>query len=364
MSSRSSIQSRRIEIAPLSADGLRDVPMAHVPHLHDLQQVAVAERDRLAIMRVVEEETAAYFDKDYERWARCWVQEDYGRRWMWFARGGVTLREGWTEHGPRMKAAMTEFPVPSASGRDIRRENINLRVGADMAWMTFDQYGPRGDEPFDVPGLQKELRILEKHEGEWKIAACCVLQRSLDHIRAPLVKVDAQGRVLWSNNAASELLRQGSVISAIGGRLRATVRAADQRLQAAVRWAAAVNENAQWAICAAHASLPVVLDSGDDEPPTVCWVIADSEMILVSINDQRVTEERLQAASVVYGFSPAQLRLAALIVGGHDLVGSADAMKVSVNTVRTHLQRIFEKTGVRSQPALVRALLSFTSHVG
>jgi DNA-binding CsgD family transcriptional regulator len=31
---------------------------------------------------------------------------------------------------------------------------------------------------------------------------------------------------------------------------------------------------------------------------------------------------------------------------------------VSVNTLRTHLQRMFDRTGVRSQAALVGALLS------
>src|SRR5262245_58739978 len=39
----------------------------------------------------------------------------------------------------------------------------------------------------------------------------------------------------------------------------------------------------------------------------------------------------------------------------------ADHLGVSVTTARTQLQRMFEKTGARSQPALVRALLSFPS---
>jgi DNA-binding CsgD family transcriptional regulator len=32
-------------------------------------------------------------------------------------------------------------------------------------------------------------------------------------------------------------------------------------------------------------------------------------------------------------------------------------MKIKPSTARTHLERIFDKTGVRSQPALVRLLL-------
>ena len=67
---------------------------------------------------------------------------------------------------------------------------------------------------------------------------------------------------------------------------------------------------------------------------------------------------RVELAAEIYGLSPAQIRLARLIVDGHDLAAAADALGVSVNTLRTQLQRIFDKTGVRSQSALVRALLS------
>ena len=63
----------------------------------------------------------------------------------------------------------------------------------------------------------------------------------------------------------------------------------------------------------------------------------------------------------VYGLTPAQTRLAALIVGGQGLVEAAGRLGVSVNTARTQLRRMFEKTGVNGQPALVRALLSVLS---
>jgi DNA-binding CsgD family transcriptional regulator len=90
-------------------------------------------------------------------------------------------------------------------------------------------------------------------------------------------------------------------------------------------------------------------------------VIAESDTILVSINDARILDERLRAAVVIYGITPAQQRLAGLIIAGHDLVAAADQLGVSVSTARTHLQRMFDKTGVRSQPALVRALLTVGS---
>lgn len=39
-----------------------------------------------------------------------------------------------------------------------------------MAWVTFDQYGKDTNDPtFDMPGLSRETRILEKINGKWKI---------------------------------------------------------------------------------------------------------------------------------------------------------------------------------------------------
>lgn len=54
-------------------------------------------------------------------------------------------------------------------------------------------------------------------------------------------------------------------------------------------------------------------------------------------------------ARAVYGLSPAQTRLAHLIVDGQNLNEAAEVYQVSVNTLRTQLQRMFDKTGVRSQ---------------
>jgi hypothetical protein len=44
--------------------------------------------------------------------------------------------------------------------------------------------------------------------------------------------------------------------------------------------------------------------------------------------------------------------------GGDDLAAASEALGVSVNALRTHLQRMFDKTGTRGRATLVRALLS------
>jgi DNA-binding CsgD family transcriptional regulator len=317
--------------------------------------------EKAAILRLIEEETAAFWNKDLAAWARCWVQEPYVRRWGWWAaRGGMTVRDGWDQQIERMRALMAANPERNRSVALVRRERLVVRIAGEMAWATFDQHAPATGDGMDVAGLTHEMRILEKQGGAWKIAGLFFLQRSLDHIETAIVRVDERARVLWFNPAAEAELASSEAIEIRGGRLRALDQSANQRLQAAIRWAARLDDG----FYPVRAGLPVVLDGGHGAPANVCWIIGESGLVLVAINDRRITAERLGAAALVYGITPAQMRVAKLIIDGHDMVTAAKRLGVSVNTARTHLQRMYDRTGVRTQPALVRALLSVSRPIG
>ncbi len=125
-------------------------------------------QERARILRVIETESGAFWDKDYDKWAACWAHEPYIRTMGWWKDGGVTVVKGWEERGPRTKEHMEQFPEPNP--QNVRRENINMRIVGDAAWVTFDQYGKDNGEPvMDMPGLSRETRFLEKHDGQWKI---------------------------------------------------------------------------------------------------------------------------------------------------------------------------------------------------
>jgi DNA-binding CsgD family transcriptional regulator len=53
----------------------------------------------------------------------------------------------------------------------------------------------------------------------------------------------------------------------------------------------------------------------------------------------------------------AEARIAALIVNGHHIDDIAETLAISLNTVRTHLRHIFEKTNVERQADLIHLLL-------
>jgi hypothetical protein len=128
------------------------------------------QSDATAIMQVVADESSAFWNKDFEAWAQCWLHAAYIRMIGWWARGGITVIEGWEALSSRVKTTMAANPDPNPTAAHVRRENVNLRINGNMAWVTFDQYGQdTGDLEMDMPGLSRETRILEKQPDGWKI---------------------------------------------------------------------------------------------------------------------------------------------------------------------------------------------------
>jgi len=129
------------------------------------------EDERAAILDVIDRQAAAFWAKDFRRWADTWVHAPYSQRLGWAGAGGVVSVEGWEAIGARMEKAMAENPKPNLTPAKLVRERLNVRIYADVAWVTFEQHGISTGEPrFDMPGLSYETRILEKHNGQWRVA--------------------------------------------------------------------------------------------------------------------------------------------------------------------------------------------------
>jgi len=119
------------------------------------------KEDEKAIIQVIERDSQSFWDKDFQSYADCWAHKNYVRTMGWWAAGGITVVEGWEERGSRTKKHMDENP--ETNPQNPVRENMNIRIGQDMAWVTFDQYGKDTKDPtFDMPGLSRETRYLRK----------------------------------------------------------------------------------------------------------------------------------------------------------------------------------------------------------
>jgi DNA-binding CsgD family transcriptional regulator len=95
-------------------------------------------------------------------------------------------------------------------------------------------------------------------------------------------------------------------------------------------------------------ALDVSLNDSDKLPAAVV-IVADPETPLA---------DSIRRVCKVYGLTPAETRLAELLVDGLTLSEIADAMELKLSTVRVYLKQVFSKTGVHRQPMLIRMLLT------
>jgi DNA-binding CsgD family transcriptional regulator len=311
------------------------------------------EADKAAILAVIRRETEAWLQRDFEALASCWLQSPQTRRMEAFASLGVRVDVGWDVIAARIKKIVERFPEKHAFAERVRWENVNVVVDGNMAWVTYDQIGT------DTGGdLKRLLKIVHRIDGDWKIACMVLMESTVEEARCPLIEVDAEARILWTNRLARERLGDHPGLVTAAGRLRARQRECEAGLRDAVRLAAHQLQSQRPLSITPKQTWAVALGEDEMGLPLFCWVLLEDGKVLVSFDDAETVARRITGAQEVYGLSPAQVRLARLIVDGHDLAGAAGLLTVSVNTLRTQLQRMFDKTGVRSQAALVRSLLS------
>ncbi len=311
------------------------------------------DADKVAILAVIRGETEAWLQRDFEALASHWVQSPQARRMEAFASLGVRVDEGWDAIAARIKKIVERFPEKHTFAERVRWEKVNVIVDGNMAWVTYDQIGTDTGED-----RKRLLKIMHRIDGAWKIGCMVLMESGVEEANCPLIEVDADARILWTNRLARERLRGHPGLVSAAGRLRARRRERNPGLRDAVRLAFDELQSQRPLSVAPKQTWAVALGEDETGVPLHCWVLLEDGKALVSFDDAETVARRIAGAQEVYRLSPAQVRLARLIVDGHDLASAADLLAVSVNTLRTQLQRIFDKTGVRSQSALVRSLLS------
>lgn len=322
-----------------------------------MDAVMSVNADKAAILAVLEAETAAWLRRDMDALASYWVHSPDARRMYAYAHLGTKIDEGWDAIQAHHISVANHYPQSYAESR-VRRERMNIVVVGDMAWAIYDQVGDQVDDNFELTGTQHELKIFQRIQDKWKIACIVSMQRAMDHEICPLIEVAPDKGVAWMNGAAHEQISNHPALIISGGRLRARDRSYDASLQDAIDWA---SRQLQTHLPPSPPSRParsVILGESDNAAPIFCWVLFEDGKILVSFNDDQRLKRRIAIAQGIYGLSTTQAQLAKHLAEGHDLSVAASKLGVSINTVRTHLQRMFDRTGAHSQSALVGILLS------
>jgi DNA-binding CsgD family transcriptional regulator len=311
------------------------------------------------VLRVLRSEWAAFFRRDFDGFARHWVHGPEVRRIVCGPRSGTVAYFGWENMSARVKEAMRKYPKSVVADECLRWDNLQIHVGTDMAWATYDQVAIRQNEGILASNLHHELKILHRVDGEWKLVCLSVTIPDIERTDTPQIELDDQGRILNINMPARERLHDHPALAVSGVSLRARNRKFDHGLQNAVKRgleALGRGISPEWFVRRPAEAVPL----GEDEfgRPLHCWITPEQQRLLVTFDDLYLMQLRLDLAAEIFALSPMQRELAIRLAKGGELASVADELGVSINTLRTHLRRMFDKTGTRSQTGLISTLLS------
>jgi DNA-binding CsgD family transcriptional regulator/PAS domain-containing protein len=218
-----------------------------------------------------------------------------------------------------------------------------------------------------VPHLRRAVLI--GRVIDLKTAEAATFADTLDGLSAGMFLVDATGRIVHANAAGLESLNARDVLHAAGGRLAANDPQADQALRDL--FIAASNGDA--AIGTRGIAVPLTARDGEHHVAHVLPLTSGARRkagtnyaAVAALFMHKATLDMPSPPAVIakaYKLTPTELRvlLAIIEVGGVPEV--AEALGIGETTVKTHLGRLYEKTGARRHADLVKIVARFASPV-
>jgi DNA-binding CsgD family transcriptional regulator/PAS domain-containing protein len=185
---------------------------------------------------------------------------------------------------------------------------------------------------------------------------------TLNRLEQGILFVDLNAKIVFANKAAEKLFADRD-LRQTKGRLQANSSAETATLHAVIaKCTATRNELQQSGFVSARrqpgrsplslliAPLPMETSSG---------LVTPQPMAVIFVNDpDKSNKPAAVQLRKKFGMTPAEAAFAVEISTGDGIQAAADRLSISRATARTHLSRIFDKTGTRRQAELVRVLLS------
>ena len=180
----------------------------------------------------------------------------------------------------------------------------------------------------------------------------------LDRLAPGVVVLDRTARVVFANRAARALAGAAGPLRLRNNAISAASPEHARRLGALIRAALADRPTASMSLpCPEDGRLVAVVVSGvrGRDLDRLAAVALRDPAVLVFLSDP-ATPLALPALWLAdaYGLTATEARVALSIAAGGVLAETAQRLGVSLNTAKTHLQRVFAKTGTCRQAELAR----------
>ena len=183
----------------------------------------------------------------------------------------------------------------------------------------------------------------------------------IDSLPTGICIVGEGGEILHANATAKSMLQSKGPIRSEAGRLRGLQQDETTELMSAIETA----RDNEAEIGAHGIGVPLHHPNGRSSVAHVLPLTAGTirtrlvpqALAAVFVNDDGpVSFGNLDAVGRCFGFTPAETRLAALVLAGKTLADAASELSIAETTAKTHLQHVFMKCGVSRQVELVSLL--------
>jgi DNA-binding CsgD family transcriptional regulator len=216
-----------------------------------------------------------------------------------------------------------------------------------------------------VPHVRRAVligKLLDHATGE--IAA---FADTLDGINAGMFLVDAEGRLAHANVAGHKMLSEGGMLRAVGPRLVSI----DPQVDLSMREAFAAASSGDVNIGANGIALPLAGANGDNYVAHILPLAAGARRqagasyaaaAAVFVHKASLsTPSPPEVIAKSYNLTPTELRVLLSVVEVGGVPEVAEVLGIAESTVKTHLKRLYVKTGARRQADLVKIVGKFAS---
>lgn len=135
------------------------------------------DKERAAIIKVINDETDAYLDRDFDAVVATHVQDSLNMRLTAGPDNYVWL-QGWEEVGKHLMGDETEDDLSPNLHISVEKFNYRMKIYPNSAFVVCDQKwtSEYDDDMHQMNSIQ--VRFLEKIDDEWKISFVSWIDRS------------------------------------------------------------------------------------------------------------------------------------------------------------------------------------------
>ena len=193
------------------------------------------------------------------------------------------------------------------------------------------------------------------------------LAETVDHLSTGVLLTEEDGRISYMNGSAEAILKEGNALRSRNGRLVAVRPHARDALSRALQESSAGRAPS---ISGQHA-IPLPDEEGSGLIANVLpleWrdgrnplaTLPGAAAVIIQ-DPAEGAPPPMEAIGLLYGLTAAERNVLEQVAASHTPQETADRLGVSVNTVKTHLQKVFAKTGTARQADLVRLVARSTA---